>query len=288
MPYLNTSQGLLKRTNERRFIAVMYLAILFLFSLLAINQGGTQPRQQQPPGHAGDKTNSEIRPLPPSPAPPTLPPPSANTSDRAITAPNTNQNQNNSRHPDEQSKHWYDFIDPFSTLIIAIFTGLTFVVVRNQLNATKIEKRAWIVSQVMSVGKADAKGTYQVLCRTMNNGQTPAWMMAAGSVAIVKNKGEQLPSTLPNYAFMSPFPLDGQLLTPNGFMDQGFPISEVLVAKILKEEKLLYVAGVIEYRDVYKETHHTRYCYQIKRNNDLTGPILDGFFEGPIGYNEAT
>ena len=160
--------------------------------------------------------------------------------------------------------------------------------VRDQLRATQIAERAWVVPIIGSIQETENKGTFQIVCELTNNGRTPAWVTAAGSVGMVLSNGKELP-TVPSYTLMGPFTKKGTLLAVGGSLPQGFPLSNDVLAKAVKQEIMLFVAGFIEYTDIYGEAHRTSYCHQLKRSQDLTRKDpLDAYFAGPAELNEAT
>jgi hypothetical protein len=121
-----------------------------------------------------------------------------------------------------------------------------------------------------------------------NNGKTPAWITAAGSNGRWVTDQNPLPKD-PDYIRMGPFTNEGQLLPPSAWLDQGFPLDKTRIDKVLRKEMSLYVYGFVEYRDVYGDTHLTRYCYRAKAAQDLNhSHPLDFYIDGPDGYLRAT
>jgi preprotein translocase subunit Sss1 len=160
--------------------------------------------------------------------------------------------------------------------------------VRSQLRATQISERAWVVPTIGPIKETNAGSAFQIVCEMTNNGRTPAWVNAAGSVGIVLSDGQEIPK-IPAYTYMGPFNKAGALLATGGSLPQGFPLSKDLLAKVVKNETKLFVTGFVEYRDIYGEEHRTSYCYQLKQSQDLTRTeLLDSYVAGPPELNDAT
>jgi hypothetical protein len=248
-------------------------AIPILLLTTLIFQRAELPKQPAKTGDSSEKIQREINPLPSLPG----------TGD-TTTKPDSYADQ-----PDAGNiwNHWKTPSDIAFTAIIALFTALTYFNLRSQLHATKIGERAWLVPNIGSIEATKVTGTFQVICQITNNGRTPAWITAAGSVGMVRKSGKELP-TIPPYTPMGPFRETGSLLPPTAWLPQGFPLTNDELKKVAAGEHLLYVAGFIEYRDIYKEKHRTCYCYQLKRAQDLTHPDpLDFCIAGPPEYNDA-
>jgi len=247
--------------------------ILVLTTLLV--QGGEPPKQPAKSGDSGEQGRGEVKPVPSG----------TNTAGSATTKPNGDTNQTRT---DNSWIHWITPIDPFSTAVIAIFTVLTYFNLSSQLQATKIEKRAWLVPDIGLIEETKITGTFQVIVQLKNNGKSPAWVTAAGSKGLWADDKNPLPKH-PEYNLMGPFSKKGQLLPPSAWLPQGFSLPNIQLTRAVKGEAVLYVFGFIEYRDVYGENHRSRYCYQAKPSLDLTHPHpLDFYIGGPDEYSEAT
>lgn len=250
------------------------VTILILLLATVIYQKIDPPKQPPKAGNSSEKDQRKINPLPPL----------TSSIDSTTTKPNSGTNQTKI---DDNWAHWITPIDPFFTAIIALFTALMYFNVRSQLHATKIGERAWLVPNIGSIEETKIKGTFQVICQITNNGRTPAWVTAAGSVGLIRKDEKELPKT-PPYSPMGPFSETGSVLPPTAWLPQGFPLTNDQLTKVAKGEQLLYVTGFIEYRDIYKVKHRTSYCYQLKRAQDLTYPNpLDFCIAGPTEYNDA-
>jgi len=175
-----------------------------------------------------------------------------------------------------------------STLVIAIFTWLTWCVYRAQLAAAKLSDRAWLVPDIGLIEKTSVGGTSQVIVKVLNTGKTPAWVKSAGSNGWWVDRDHPLPGS-PKYTVMSPFPQRGSPLSPGGYIPQGISLSDAQLARAVRGEISLYVFGFVEYEDIYGTSHRTRYSYRAQNALDLTHPQpLDFYVDGPDGYLEAT
>jgi len=265
----------------------MYLVLLF--SLTAFNQGSTQLEQQQKTGNTREKTNSEIRALPPVTTPTPLPPTAANTSNGTIAAPNANSQQASDQKDILQNKwdHLATLLAAVATAVIAVFTWLTWRVYQEQLRVSKINERAWIVPVVGAVTPTPNPKVFQIQVDLLNNGKTPAWVIAAGSQGKGATKEKPLPD-LPPYTEMKPFSEKGSLLSPNGSLAQGFPLEQERIDHVLSGQSQLYIFGYVRYRDIYGDSHITRYCFQAKKSQDANHPHpLEFYIGGPDHYTEA-
>jgi hypothetical protein len=238
--------------------------------------------QEQKGGDAGKKTNSEIRPLPPTSAPPPLPPTATNTSDRPITTPNKNSEQKYN-----QWDHLSVFLTALATVLIAFFTWLTWRVYEAQLKAMKINARAWVVPMINPIEPTKDPTKFQVRVELRNTGETPAWMIEAGSRGKGATKQEPLPIT-PSYDKMGPFTEKGTLLTPTGSLTHGFSLEKERLDHVHAEKSQLFIFGYAKYRDVYGDPHIVRYCFEAKKSNDANHPHpLEFYVSGPPDYWEA-
>jgi len=269
----------------RRSIKIPVLLCILLF-----HQISAQAQQQQKPEDAGHKTNSEIRPLPPTPVPPTLPPAAADTDNRTIATPDKDSQQAPNQNTVLNNKwdHFAIILSAVATAIIAIFTWLTWGIYKGQLQTTKLTERAWLVADIGAITKTPKEGLFQVFVEVRNNGKTPAWVTAAGSRGWCKTEQKPLPET-PKYTEMGPFTKDGQLLPPTASLPQGITLQQAHINTALKDGGAIYMFGYVEYRDVYGGAHLTRYCYQTKPTLDLNHPDpLDFYISGPEEYLKAT
>jgi hypothetical protein len=277
----NTNQGSARRMNERWFIAVMYLIILFLLSLLTISRGAAQSQQQQRSRDTGDETKSEIRPLSLSPTPPTLPPTASNTGNGAITTPNENSQQDRYQTKLHSSRwdHLSTFLTALATAIIAYFAWVTWNVYEEQLRVSKINERAWIVPVIGVITPTPNPKLFQIQVDLINNGKTPAWITSAGSAGKSTAKEQPLPTT-PSYTEMKPFSEKGSLLSPTSTFTQGFLLTKERLDSVQDGQSQLFIFGYAKYRDAYGDSHIIRYCFEAQKSHDANHPYPLQFYVG--------
>jgi hypothetical protein len=253
----------------------LLFTVLVLLLATLICQGTEPTDQSEKSRNSSEKCQREVNPLPSLPG----------TGNARTTKPNSSEKQNDTNN---MLDHWKTPIDIITTAMIAMFTALTYFNLRSQLRATKIGERAWLVSNIGSIEETKVKGTFQVICKIKNNGRTPAWVTAAGSVGLIRNSEKELPKT-PPYTHMGPFSRAGSVLPPTGWLPQGFPLTNEQLREVVKGKQTIFLTGFVTYRDIYKIEHRTTYCYQLKPAQDLTIPNpLDFFIAGPPDYNDAT
>jgi hypothetical protein len=102
--------------------------------------------------------------------------------------------------PSQQEQIKSSHVESISTIVIAIFTFLTFLVYRAQLKTARVAERAWMVSNSISelpvyssLGKQPVGQTFPVRFLQTNLGRTPAWVTALGSKANLLPTGQSLP-----------------------------------------------------------------------------------------------
>jgi hypothetical protein len=258
----------------------MRFSILICVILLAqVPKKPEQPIQSKKSESTAQEVQKQIEPLP------TLPNPIGSTT----TAPVSNPEQTSTANSYDGPHHLVTYTNLFCAALIALFTCLTWRVYKAMLRATKITERCWLVSDVGSIGETQIDGKYQVIVKIPNNGNTPAWITAAGSNGSWVDDKNPLPQK-PQYDLMGPFPPNGQLLPPTAWLTQGFPLERIKLDQVVKKTLNLYIYGFVEYRDVYGDNHITRYCYKAKPPLDLSTPSsLDFYFDSPHeGYLQAT
>jgi len=253
-------------------------AIALVFLLAQPPQKPEQPIQPSNSKTSAQKIPEQVKPLP------TLPNPVSGTT----AGPIGNPEQTSATNGYDGPHHLITLINLLCTVLIALFTFLTWRVYRAMLRTTKINERAWIVSEPGSITETKIQGTFQAAVQLGNTGKSPAWVTAAGSNGWLADASKPLPK-IPPYEPMKPFTEKGHLLSPKSRMAQGFPFSNAQLIRVVKKEADLYIFGYIKYRDIYGDTHITRYCYHAEPTLDLTDPLpLDFFVGGPDEYFEAT
>ena len=150
----------------------MRLLIVTCTLLLAqIPQKSEQPVERNKTRTAAQEIQKQIGPLP------ALPNPVGST----ITAPVSKPEQAYTANTYDGPHHLVTYTNLSCTALIALFTFLTWRVYKAMLRATKITERCWLVSDVGSIEDTQINGKFQVIVKIPNNGNTPAWVMAAGS-----------------------------------------------------------------------------------------------------------
>jgi hypothetical protein len=201
----------------------------------------------------------------------------------------------NERENDKKKEKDGGHIDSYLTAVIALFTGLTFLIYRGQLSALKTSERAWMVSNSISefpvyssLGKQPTGQTFPARFEQTNRGRTPAWITAMGSRINLLPKGKTLPPE-PTYDWATPFPPEGTVLPPNANIPQGVDITLADLSNVDNGAVTFYFYGVVQYRDVFRKKHETKYCYVFKPQSSATDPSpRDFYIGGPANYNKAT
>jgi len=285
MPHSERCEDGARNNNKNETeVGIQSRSVRFLATLLAlllatwIYQKVEPPKQSLEIRDPSEQSQGEIRP------------PSSSADINGSTTAKLNSDAHQTNTSNNGWTHWLAPIDPFSTAIIALFTVLTYLTLRSQLEANKIEKRAWLVSDIGSIEETKIKGTFQVIVQLRNNGKSPAWVTAAGSKGLWATDTNPLPKDPKScYDLMGPFTKKGQLLPPTAWLPQGFSLPNAELTRAVRKEVILYVFGFIEYRDIYGDHHRTRYCYQAKPTLDQTSPNpLDFYVGGPDEYSDAT
>jgi hypothetical protein len=254
------------------------IAITTLLLTICFYQGTNPSDRSAQTGNTGKKSEEQIKPLAPVPSP----------TRATIGAPNENSEQNNAANSRESVPHWVTLLNAFSTAGIVIFTVLIWFVYRAILRATKVAERAWLVADIGSIEMNEAQDAGQVIVKFRNKGKTPAWVIAAGANAWAASGANPLPDA-PKYGLLEPITTEGQLLPPTAWIEQGASFTKAQIDAALKQHTTLYMFGFAEYRDVYEDTHLTRYCYIAKPALDLKHPgPLDFYIGGPKSYMKAT
>jgi hypothetical protein len=184
-----------------------------------------------------------------------------------------------------------DFINSSSTVVIAVFTILTFFVYREILRSNKIAERAWVVSDIAATIPEDAKdgpNGFQVMCLLGNKGRTPAWVTAIGSRGQLTTATKGLPPE-PDYDWAGPFAPEGTVLPPGANIERGSRLSHADLNCVEIGVNTLHVYGIVKYRDIFGDEHETKYCYVFRPRPTADNPAPRGFYiGGPKNYNRAT
>jgi len=169
--------------------------------------------------------------------------------------------------------------DPFTILIFFVYLAM--------LRASKINERAWVVPVIQPIQATTNPMEFQANVHLINNGKTPAWIMAAGSKGQAITNDKTLPGTA-SYDEMKPFNEKGQLLSPTGFLIQGFTLDKTRLDLVRIGNLQLFIYGYARYRDVYGDSHIVRYCFQAQKSQDPNHPHpVEFYVGGPKSYWEA-
>src|SRR5713226_6538956 len=192
---------------------------------------------------------------------------------------------------------WIDYINAFSTAVIAAFTILLFVGVVWQIHTSKAIERAWVMAQIdgdrkkWSDGKVhivegsgtsgDSTGTWIILsCH--NEGKSPAWIYEK------RVKFEVVPRVNPAPDFDSlPVVFNGR--EPIGIGQAAIPnVTKLHRLEIAeghtKPADMMIIYGIVKYHDIFKEIRTATFGYQITR--EAEGYTLERLTEA--AYNDNT
>jgi hypothetical protein len=213
---------------------VRLLILVSTLLLAQTAQNPSQPAQSQKTGDNGQEIRSQVAPL-------SAPPNSVNT---AVPAPPSNSEKTSTANSySDGPYHSLTYLNALFTLAIAVFSFLTWRIYKAMLRATKITERCWLVSAVGSIEDTQVNGKYQVIVKIPNNGNTPAWVTAAGSRGSWVDDKNPLPEK-PGYDLMGPFPPNGQLLPPTAWLLQGFPLEKTKLDQVVNKSLNLYIIRI--------------------------------------------
>ncbi|HET9280486.1 MAG TPA: hypothetical protein VFR24_00850 [Candidatus Angelobacter sp.] len=209
---------------------------------------------------------------------------------------NTNNSQTDAK------KNIRDWINAFSTAVIACLTLLTVIVIARQLRATHRQERAWVVIEEMAIPdelshwELSFPVNVELKYVFKNYGSTPARLTESRFVFTLIDRIEDLP-TSPDYGEKQPypnFPKDGGIMVPGATIPltatfqgaNGAELTNEILVAIRDGSKCLVAYGFIKYRDAFHKRHETRFCHKYvveKRGiNFFSGDFL---IAGPPAYN---
>ena len=230
------------------------------------------------------------------------------------TADGGGDHQDASQKPESRNPHnWVDWLTGISTAVIALFTIVSVAVFWNQIRTARFSERAWLL--VEYVGKsphlewqlmnAHINPTTAVSWKIKNYGRTPARIRCAKLRFHFINTLNELPHS-PDYgdgqcADLVKIPTDGTMFGPNEetplavqFKGPGGKPStptDVQMAAVRSNSGFLMAYGIVEYDDVFKKDHETRFCHIYKTKMPASEHDgIRGWFSpgGPESYNRAT
>jgi hypothetical protein len=168
------------------------------------------------------------------------------------------------------------------TVVIAIANGFYAWFLWKQVDVTYLDQRAWVgITDAIEAPLKDAEKTvyvkegseilYGVIMA--NTGKTPAVKIQTRVSMKAYRPGEQFK---PVYDRASPEP-SLTVLQPGGrvLLDVG-PSDQIPTADLVDQLKtrtiVLYFYGTISYEDVFRNAHHTTFCYFLRPNLTTTSP----------------
>jgi len=178
-------------------------------------------------------------------------------------------------------------LNTVATVALAVFALFSFLIYWSQLKALKINERAWVVPIVHAIEATSDPEKFLITVDLQNNGKTPAWITGAGSKGQGATDEKPLPAA-PSYDDMKPFSKRGNLLSPGGSLQQGFPLTKERLDHVLAGKSKLFIFGYARYRDIYKKRHVVRYCFEAGKSLNANHPYpLEFYVGGPDSYSEA-
>jgi hypothetical protein len=259
---------------------LLALLLLIVPSLGSMQNAGQSVRQADKSSDAKQNTHRQKN-VPPTAAP--------ETAKSEADEPAFNYNQTYTGESTKPVHGWIDFLNAISTAVVAAFTIVLALVGIYQFCATRTAERAWVVP-VLPDPQAKNLGQDAVIrWHVENRGRTPAWVTSLGSAAKIIKAGDELPKE-PPYTMAGPFTKEGTVLPPEGKASRGVTIPAANIDAVEKgDQYLLYIFGIVEYRDIFGSKHETRYCCRFKPGPTSADPApRDYYVDGPAAYNTAT
>ena len=144
------------------------------------------------------------------------------------------------------------------TIALSVISFLQWRVMQEQLDQLKLDQRAWISSKKINVRSFQQGAPIRVDYIFTNTGKTPALaakyttalFFRANDARIAPNLGSKL---IP-HAVIAPGAVSYEILTTED------STSVEAFDSINSGKLILYIAGKIEYRDVFREPHFTEFC----------------------------
>lgn len=273
--------------------------LLLIAALLLVNGSQSPPAPQQ------GKESQEVRQPEKDKTPDAEPTPAIAKKPDADTQPTKDNPAQEKNDAKRDSHDWVDWVNAFSTAVIALFTVIMAATVFFQLRATHRQERAWIA--IESIEASTELSHYTLMYPAniemeyvfRNFGNTPGKLMDSRLIFRLVVQIDDLPSH-PDYGEKQEFPnfpLDGVLMVPKVTFQLRQPFqgpdgtsalsNDDLVA-IRDGSKQLVSYGFIRYRDAFGKLHETRFChvYRVVKGTNY----FDGDFgmAGPSEYNKHT
>jgi hypothetical protein len=176
---------------------------------------------------------------------------------------------------------WIDYLNGFSTAVIAVFTILLFIGVVLQIRTSRAIERAWVMAQIdgdrreWKDGKVhivegsgtsgDSTGTWIILsCH--NEGKSPAWIYEK------RVKFEVVSSVNPAPDFdLLPVVFSGR--EPIGIGQTAIPnVTKLPRVEIAgghaKPGDMMIIYGIVKYFDIFKKSRTAKFGYQITAESE--------------------
>jgi hypothetical protein len=147
-------------------------------------------------------------------------------------------------------------------------------------------ERPWVlgfVDQELHERVTVGTRSYTHRCSIKNVGKTPAWILSWTSKR--KDVAIDILPPEPDYGDTSNF--TPQVLPPNESLHSSIDWLPERFDEAHRDERFLYVFGFVSYRDLFGETHETRFCWRYYppfRDNKAQGFHVGG----PPEYNKQT
>jgi len=190
---------------------------------------------------------------------------------------------------------WIDQVNAVSTLVIALFTVLMFIVVLNQLRTSKDTERSWVMpkltrdsqtSTLLSEGTSSEHGKITSVTTTAfvsltlkNDGRSPVWVKHLQARMVLLDSVQKLPKK-PELNHD-----DIQNWYPPPFADGGEESVHLCLtasgSQVAKEVCVIY--GKIAYLDIFRKERFSTFGYVIRSG----GSTVDRLQSHPE-YNRNT
>lgn len=181
----------------------------------------------------------------------------------------------------EDSRDWADKVNAVSTLVIALFTAGTVLLLVRQIRDTRTRERAWAafflpeVPVVVREGTGGKPSDCLIVGFIKNVGDTPATITRKFHFLNVIEIGETLPPS-PEYLKEQESQTE-YLMVPEASEAATVGISGYHILNAAKFQ--IRILGQIVYRDAFGRPHETRYClryYHESTPGKLRGSIPTG------------
>jgi hypothetical protein len=215
--------------------------------------------------------------------------------EEAVSRQATSDGKEKAERAGDPAHDWIDWLNAFSTLVMAVFTILVAVFIGRQVRTTRSIERAWMTGSPRFKnfeGPPEPGQGLLYACSLKNVGRTPARILET-ALAVRKADSLAVIPVEPRYVGPEQLSINRPVIAPNdSFMITAAAASftpEDYVA--LKNRKLvLYAYGYVKYTDVFGRYRETRFChyYRIPGIQEAQGEGFQLCVEAPKSYNRAT